>query len=131
MNKKSKKNSVTLAVYPLMFTQLEKWVMQRKSKKCKKMLDGWLVTVYKRGVAASVARNKKGETMAPSQREKGKRSICFYIPVELYQAFKKRAAELNSNMAELLTLYIIKETKNIQLTREDYEEILEYENRKR
>lgn len=64
--------------------------------------------------------------MAARMRDKNKRLLSFYIPIETYQAFKKKAEQMGSNMTELLTLYIVKETMDIELTKEDYEEIIAY-----
>ena len=52
-----------------------------------------------------------------------------FLPVELYVAFKRKAKLLGTTMSDLLTLYIIKETKNTKLTKEDYEEIAGFRKR--
>lgn len=98
--------------------------MKKNEKKIIFRLDGVMTPCYIGPVAGQRHANKRKGNMAPNKRDSDKRALSVYIPCELYQAFKKRAAELNSTMTELLTLYIIKETKNIKLTRRDYEEII-------
>lgn len=59
----------------------------------------------------------------PNKRQSDKRMIRAWITAELYEMFRKRASQLGTTMSELLTLYIIQQTKNITLTPEDYERI--------
>ena len=61
--------------------------------------------------------------MSPSQRHPEKRPIKCYISHELHLKFSKLAEARGCSMSDLLTQFIIKETKNINLTAEDYEHI--------
>lgn len=106
-----------------MFTQLEKRLMQKNEKKCIFVLDGEDTPCYTAVVTCERCERTEGEEMSPSKRARDKRDLHIYIPVELYKKFKKKADVSKMSMVELLTLYIIRETQNIKLTDEDYEEI--------
>lgn len=125
MNKKCKKNHVALSIGAVLFTKLAKLSRQKKSKKIIFMLDGCTDTCYHVHVTQKGCKERRNK-MAARMRDKNKRLLSFYIPIETYQAFKKKAEQLGSNMTELLTLYIVKETMDIELTKEDYEEIIAY-----
>ena len=49
--------------------------------------------------------------------------LRFWITAELYEKFRLRADDLNVTMSELLTLYVIQQTKSIDLPPEVYERI--------
>lgn len=59
----------------------------------------------------------------PNQRQTDKVMLRFWIPLELYEMFRKRSSELGCSMSELLTLYVVQQTKNVTLTPEEYEKI--------
>lgn len=59
----------------------------------------------------------------PGQRHKDRRGLLIYITHEHYAKFAKKAGLLGMTMSEILTAYIIKLTRDIQLTPEDYEDI--------
>lgn len=61
--------------------------------------------------------------MSPSSRDPEKKPLKFYLTQELHLKFKRLAESRGCSMTELLLQFVIRETKNIQLTAEDYENI--------
>ena len=59
----------------------------------------------------------------PSQHSHDKCCVAAWVPRALYKRMKKRAKELKMTITELAEYLIMRETKNIELTAEDYEEI--------
>lgn len=131
MKEKKQIPALSLSIDRIMFRQLEKRLMQKNAKKCIFMLDGGDTPCYHVHVMRETPANGKDKNMAPNQRDVGKKDLHIYLPIELFMKLKKRAAQLNVTMVELVTLSIIQETKNIKLTEQDYEEIFNFKNRRR
>lgn len=68
--------------------------------------------------------------MPPNGRARDKRNLSIFITAPLYQRLKRRAEQLGMTVTEFLTNFIISETQNIELTKEDYEEIIEWISRR-
>lgn len=104
--------------------RFEKSAMKKNEKKLILVLDGVKTPCYIEFVPdGSMTRTK---TMAPNQRDKDKRILNIYIDAERYQALKRRAKQLDTTVTGLLTLFIIEQTNDVQLTKEDYEEIIRW-----
>lgn len=128
MTKNTKEKVVTLTLNFITVMRLERMQSQKKSKKINFRLDGVSTPCYIETVPHGSATDTK--TMSPRQRDKDKRNLHLYLPVELYVAFRRKAQQMGTTMSDLLTLFIINETKNTKLTEEDYEEIYNFQNRK-
>lgn len=63
--------------------------------------------------------------MSPSQHRSGRKSFLLRIDEPLYLKFRKLSEMLNTDMSDILLTYIVKQTKNINLTAEDYERLAE------
>ena len=61
--------------------------------------------------------------MSPSQHRAGRKQFNLRIDAELYLKFRKLAEILDTDMSDILLTYIVKSTKNITLTPEDYERL--------
>jgi len=59
----------------------------------------------------------------PSKRKDDKRPLLVWISEELHAKFKKRAKSLGLSMSEIVLAYLLTQTKNIELTPEEYEDI--------
>jgi hypothetical protein len=61
--------------------------------------------------------------MPPSQRHSEKKPLKVYLTRELHLKFQRLAESRGCTMSDLLFQYVHKETKNIELTAADYEQI--------
>jgi hypothetical protein len=59
----------------------------------------------------------------PGQRHPSKANLSVSIPRELHQSLKRLAAQRETTVTELVEYVLWRETKDIELTPEDYEEI--------
>lgn len=62
-------------------------------------------------------------TMAPSQHRKGRTGFLLRLPDSLYHKFKKKADIMGTTMSDILLTHIVSLTADVELTREDYEEL--------
>lgn len=67
--------------------------------------------------------------MAPNQRDKIKRSITLWLDCDIWVKLNKLAEKTGLDKTALLTAYIEKATRNIQLNENDYREITKWINR--
>ena len=70
-----------------------------------------------------VRNQKTPPNMAPSQHRKGRTGFLVRIPDTLYIKFKKKADIMGTTMSDILLTHIVSITADIELTREDYEEL--------
>lgn len=56
---------------------------------------------------------------------KDKKRVTFWVQIELFKKFQKRAKSLGMTMTEIMTAFLLQQTKNIELTAEEYEQITE------
>ena len=61
----------------------------------------------------------------PNQRDPSKSYIGFFIDAFAHEKFKKRAAELNMPVTEILIAYINSQVSNITLTQAENEKVLQ------
>lgn len=59
----------------------------------------------------------------PSQRSADKETLSFYVPRTLGRRLRKMAKLLGVTLTDVIVMIISKETANIELTPEDYEQI--------
>jgi hypothetical protein len=59
----------------------------------------------------------------PGQRHPSKANLSVSIPRELHQSLKRLAKERHTTVTELVEYVLWRETKDVELTPEDYEEI--------
>lgn len=59
----------------------------------------------------------------PGQRHPSKANLSVSIPRELHQSLKRLAKERKTTVTEMVEYVLWRETKDIELTPEDYEEI--------
>ena len=69
--------------------------------------------------------------MSPSQHRAGRKQFLLRIPDELYIKFKKYANALDMDMSDILLSFIVKATKDVELTDKDYEILLEKARRRK
>lgn len=81
----------------------------KHAEKMKISVDWWLTTEH--------------GTPMPSQRKIDKKQISVWIPMVLFRKFQKRSHELGMTMTEIITAYLVQQTRNVNLTPEDYENI--------
>lgn len=58
--------------------------------------------------------------MSPSQRDKEKKPLKVYLTRELHLKFSRLAEQRGCKMSDMLYQFVLKETKKIKLTSEDY-----------
>lgn len=58
--------------------------------------------------------------MSPSQRAKDQKPLKVYLSRELHLKFSRLAEQRGTSMSQLLYQFVLKETKKIELTAEDY-----------
>jgi hypothetical protein len=69
--------------------------------------------------------------MSPSQHRSGRKSFLLRIDETLYLKFRKLAEALDTDMSDIIIAHIIKVTKNITLTAEDYERLAQAARRRK
>ena len=74
---------------------------------------------------ANINLQQETTAMSPSQHRSGRKSFLLRIDEPLYLKFRKLSEMLNTDMSDILLTYIVKQTKNINLTAEDYERLAE------
>lgn len=122
----SKKKSITVSVYFTAFTRLKRAFFRKKTKKIIFSLDGGNTPRYHVRVTPRGRRNNIKGNVAPNQRSKEKRVLHLWIDAELHQMLKRLAKERKKTMHDIVVEFLVTETKNVELTDEDYEEIAEY-----
>lgn len=63
--------------------------------------------------------------MAPSQHRAGRNRFTLRIPTELFVKFQKYADALGMSMTDILISYIVKATADVELTEQDYEQLIQ------
>lgn len=84
---------------------------EKSEKKCKKSVDVRLYAMHNTGMSGPHSKDKK--------------QISVWIPIVLFTKFQKRAKALGMSMSEIITAFLLQQTKNIELTVEEYERITE------
>ena len=126
MNTITRKNVITVRIYFTAFMRIKKAIFRKKIKKIVFSLDGGNTPCYHVRVTPNGGRNKEKGDMAPNQRSKEKRVLHLWIDAELHQRLKRLAKVSKKTMHDIVAEFLVTETKNVELTDEDIEEIAEY-----
>lgn len=69
--------------------------------------------------------------MSPSQHRSGRKAFCLRLDETLYLKFRKLSEALDMDMSDILLAHIVKLTKGITLTAEDYERLAQAARRRK